>query len=150
MRLRFAYMKRNLFTTLFLLLCAIAVHSQSYSPKAIAAKVSSAYPTGVAKLDRERLIRGRLTVMVENSLSERVKTYRFSSFSEMERWLKRTQRPDGTPIRESRDLLRCTNARCTFNFDGGILHNHLYLQQITFGSRNGRRYVKVIRLLDGA
>ena len=143
-------MKRKLFIALMLLSCSTFVSSQSMSPRKLADKVATAYFLDLSTLDGKGWTNGRIKVVVENSLSERTRSHYFGSFRAMERWLKRTQRPDGTPFRESRDVGRCSNVTCTFDFDGGILHNHLYLQRITFGYRNGRRYIKELRLLDGA
>jgi hypothetical protein len=53
------------------------------------------------------------------------------------------------PGRESRPLVRCAKGVCTYNFDGGILHNHLYLKKISYGTRSGCPYIKTIYLLDG-
>lgn len=143
-------MKRNLIIAVILLAVSVAANAQADSPRRLADKVAAAYLNGLGELDGKRLINGRLIVVVEDSLSEKTETHYFRSFRAMERWLKKGQRADGTPFRKTRDVLRCSRARCTFNFDGGILHNHLYLQTITFGYDNGRRYIKEIRLLDGA
>jgi hypothetical protein len=56
---------------------------------------------------------------------------------------------DGLPARESRSRLNCRKGFCNYNFQAGILHNHLYLQKIAYGYRNSRPYIKTIYLLDG-
>jgi hypothetical protein len=45
--------------------------------------------------------------------------------------------------------VKCAKGVCTYNFDGGILHNNLYLKKITYGMRGGCPYLKSIYLLDG-
>jgi hypothetical protein len=46
-------------------------------------------------------------------------------------------------------LKRCRRGLCTYDFDGGILHNSLYLPMVAFGLRGGLPYVKTLYLLDG-
>ena len=120
------------------------------TPRSLAKKVELAYLYGLGRLDGKKLMNGRLKVVVEDSLSGDLETHNFSSFRSMERWLKKNQRDDGTPRRATGDIGSCTRSRCIVDYNYGILHNHLYLKRIEFGYRNGRRYVKGIRLLDGA
>lgn len=144
------HMKRNFMIALIFLASSVAANAQATSPRRLASKVEIAYLYGLGELDGKHLINGRLRVVVEDSLSEETETHYFRSFRAMERWLKKGQREDGTPRRATGDLGSCNNTRCVVVYKNGILHNHLYLQKITFGYRNGRRYIKEIRLLDGA
>ena len=114
-------------------------------------RLSEAYlAKDLGRLDAERPYQGQVRIVIEHSLSEddydikRVKTLK-----QAERWLKSLEDEDGTPIREVRPLLRCRKGSCTYNFDGGISHNHLYLNKIIYGYRNGSWYIKTIHLLDG-
>lgn len=143
-------MKRTLIITLIFLACSLAASAQANSPRRLAHKVEIAYLYGLGELDGKGLINGRLRVLVEDSISEEIERHNFRSFAEMEHWLKKEQRPDGTPARATGDLGSCNKTRCIIEYNNGILHNHLYLKKITFGYRNGRRYIREIRLLDGA
>ena len=143
-------MRRNLIIALILLTFSVAASAQASSPRRLAHKVEIAYLYDLAKLDGKHLINGRLRVVVEDSLSEETETHYFRSFRAMERWLKKGQREDGTPRRATGDLGSCNRSRCVILYENGILHNHLYLERITFGYHKGHRYIKEIRLLDGA
>lgn len=103
----------------------------------------------LSSLDATHPYRGRVKIVVEHSLSGRLEVHWVRTFNEAERWLKRREREDGTPFRAVRPVLECKRTRCTYDFDGGIDHNHLYLQEIVFGYRNGRPYFREIDLYDG-
>ena len=53
------------------------------------------------------------------------------------------------PLRVTMPLVSCKRGLCTYDFNGGILHNHLYIQKISYGYRKGRPYLKTIFLLSG-
>jgi hypothetical protein len=104
-------------------------------------------------LDAQKPYLGTVRIVIENSLGEpndkgRFVIRRFGSLAKAEAWLK-SREHDEMPARESRPLQRCAKGVCTYNFDGGILHNHLYLKKITYGTRAGCPYIKTIYLLDG-
>ena len=104
-------------------------------------------------LDSDRPYVGKVRIVIEHSLADdndkdRFLIKRFTSLARFEAWLK-SREIEELPGRESRPLERCAKGVCTYNFDGGILHNHLYLQKITYGIRNGCPYLKTIYLLDG-
>jgi len=104
----------------------------------------------LGKLDAARPYFGRVKIVIEHSLSEdSFETRVFSNLAKGEQWLRSREREDNTPFREARELLQCKNGLCTYNLDGGISHNHLYLQKISYAYRNGRPLIKTIYLLDG-
>lgn len=108
----------------------------------------------LAKLDAEHPYIRRVRIVSENSLAEagakdqfEVKT--FKTLAGAENWLKTSERGDDGPSRITMPLKRCSNGICTYDFDGGIQHNALYIKKIAYGVRNGRPYIKTIYLLDG-
>lgn len=137
---------------------ASPVHTQSASKKSIEKFVDSVAYAFMFKelsgLDAKRILVGNLRIVIEHSLRaddarDRFEIKSFKTFALAERWLKSREREDGTPIRESRDLLQCRRGLCEYDLDGGIGHNHLYLKKVTYGLRRGRPYIKTIYLLDG-
>jgi hypothetical protein len=113
--------------------------------------VDEAYALGrLARLDARRPYRGRVRIVITHSLgedgNEEARTFR--TLAQADRWLKSRER-DGLPYRETRPLYECSHGSCEFDFNGGILHNHLYLQSVSYGFRRGRPYIKTIYLLDG-
>jgi heme-degrading monooxygenase HmoA len=116
--------------------------------------VSASYEAKtLASLDADRPYLGKVRVVIEHSLADdnardRFVIRRFASLARFEAWLKSREHEE-MPARESRPLTRCAKGVCTYNFDGGILHNHLYLKKITYGVRSGCPYIKTIYLLDG-
>jgi hypothetical protein len=116
--------------------------------------LDDAYNTGtMGRLDARRPYLGKVRVVIEHSLGDGGKgsfeRRQFSTLAQAERWLKRRERQDGTPFRETRPLEECSSGMCTYDFNGGILHNHLYLQKVSYGFVKGRPYIKTIYLLDG-
>jgi len=104
-------------------------------------------------LDAQKPYVGRLRIVIEHSLAgdndkDRFVVRSFASLAKAEAWLK-SREHDEMPGRQSMPFQKCANGVCTFNFDGGILHNTLYLKKITYGIRNGCPYLKTIYLLDG-
>jgi hypothetical protein len=144
---------------LALTLISLPVHAQSSSRKQTIAQLEDAL--GVAymakelgKLDKKRPLFGWVKIVIEHSLAgdtdkDRFEIKSFTTLAKGEQWLNSREREDGTPFREARDLLQCRRGVCTYNLDGGISHNHLYLKKLTYGYRNGRPYIKTILLLDG-
>lgn len=145
----------------FLLICiafsAIIGQSQSQQkPVELAQTISDAYKDKkLADLDKKHLAVGTITVVIEHSLMEGkngnglMTVKRFKNFAAIDKWLNSKQREDGSPFRETKPLLKCSKGRCAFDFDGGILHNQLYLHDIYYGSRKGRLYINKLHLLDG-
>ncbi len=108
----------------------------------------------LGKLDAMRPYFGSVKIVIEHSLAgdddkDRFEIKVFKTLASGEQWLNSREREDGTPFREARQLLRCRNGLCTYDLDGGISHNHLYLKRIAYGYRRGRPYIKTIFLLDG-
>ncbi|HEX8772934.1 MAG TPA: hypothetical protein VF735_04965 [Pyrinomonadaceae bacterium] len=108
----------------------------------------------MGRLDARRPYRGRVRVVIEHSIGgdggpDSFERRQFRTLEQAERWLKSREREDGTPFRETRPLEECSGGMCTYDFNGGILHNHLYLQKVSYGFTKGRPYIKTIYLLDG-
>lgn len=104
-------------------------------------------------LDAQKPYVGKVRIVIEHSLAaddakDRFVIKWFTSLAKAESWLKSREHEE-LPGRDSRPLLRCAQGACTYNFDGGILHNNLYLKKITYGLRTGCPYIKTIYLLDG-
>lgn len=112
--------------------------------------LDEAYNTStLGRLDARRPYLGGVRVVIEHSISGRFERRQFRTLAQAERWLKSREREDGTPFRETRPLEECSRGTCTYDFNGGILHNHLYLQKVSYGLIKGRPYIKTIYLLDG-
>lgn len=112
----------------------------------------------LADLDGQHLFRGRIRFVIEHSLVEdtdpghfEIRTFR--TFAAAQRWLQSRETPNEdyppVPIPSLRPLQQCRKGVCTYDFDGGIDHNHLYLKRIYYGFKNRRPYLKTIYLLDG-
>ena len=107
----------------------------------------------LGSLDAEKPYVGRVRIVIEHSLAEdnapdRFVIKWFTSLAKAERWLKSREHEE-MPGRSTKPLKRCAKGICTYNFDGGIVHNTLYLKKITYGLRGGCPYIKTIYLLDG-
>jgi hypothetical protein len=151
---------KTLMSALALMLLSLALPARAQSQckektvGGLAKQIAAAYEgKSLGGLDGQRPYLGRLRIVIENSLGEpddrgRFVIKSFTSLAKADAWLKTRERADG-PGRESRPLQRCAKGVCTYNFDGGILHNHLYLKKISYGTRSGCPYIKTIYLLDG-
>ena len=107
----------------------------------------------LSSLDAEKPYSGRVRIVIEHSLADdnakdRFVIRSFVSLAKAEAWLK-SREHDELPGRRSMPFQKCAKGICTFNFDGGILHNTLYLKKISYGVRNGCPFLKSIYLLDG-
>lgn len=154
-------MKRRLSGPLLLMIIAVcpAIVGQSSTknkPADLAETFSEAYKAKtLADLDKKRLTGGAVTLVIEHSIAEGkdgnglIVTRRFKNFAAMDKWLKRQEREEGAPFRQTKPLLRCARGRCSYSFDGGILHNNLYLHDIYYSSGSGRMLITKIKLLDG-
>lgn len=106
----------------------------------------------MSTLDQKKLIQGSFVVRTVHSLMEgkgAVRSRRFKTFAEFDAWLKRHEREEGSPFRQVSEIVKCSRGHCEYNYDGGILHNQLYLHDIYYRFRNGRPYITRIDLLDG-
>ena len=136
-----------------LLICAawFSGSGQAQSPQKpneLAQTVSDAYKEKkLADLDKKYLAAGTITVVIEHSLIEGkngnglMKVRRFKNLAAIDKWLNSQQREDGSPFRQTKALLKCGKGRCAYDFDGGILHNQLYLHDLYYSSRNGRLFI---------
>jgi heme-degrading monooxygenase HmoA len=107
----------------------------------------------LARLDAQKRVRGTVRIVIEHSLAEddapnRFVIRRFTSLTKFEGWLKSREHEE-LPARSVMPFKSCAKGVCTFDFDGGILHNNLYLKRITYGMRNACPFLKTIYLLDG-
>jgi len=125
-------------------------------PDEIAQIFSEAYKAKtLAGLDAKHLAAGTITVVIEHSLMEGkngnglIKVRRFKNLAAIDKWLNSQETEDGSPFRQTMPLLKCGQGRCAYDFNGGILHNQLYLHDLYYSSRNGRLYITKIHLLDG-
>lgn len=142
---------------LILLIIALPVHASSPAKKEtinqLVKELSDAYEAKtLGKLDAEHPYLGKVKIIIEHSLGEgkdQFEVKEFKTLEKAEQWLKSREREDGTPFREIRTLVGCKRGICTYDFDGGILHNHLYIKKIAYGYRNRSPYIKRIYLLDG-
>jgi hypothetical protein len=144
--------------TIFITSAAIMGQSDS-SQKAVhelQQKVAAAYKTNnLTSLDGKHLFAASVRVVIEHSIAEGkngdalIESRQFTNVAAIDKWLKKRREDDDTPFNETMPLLRCRQGRCAYNFDGGILHNHLYLHDLYYTVRNGKPYVTRIHLLDG-
>jgi len=151
---------KSLVIGLALILFSLSLTVRAQSPckkqsiQDLAKAISEAYEgKTLGTLDAEKPYVGRVRIVIEHSLAEdnakdRFVSRSFTSLAKAERWLKSREHEE-MPARESRPLTRCRKGVCTYNFDSGILHNHLYLKKITYGLRGGCPHIKTIYLLDG-
>jgi hypothetical protein len=114
----------------------------------LATSVADAYTNG--KLDQLEIpLTKKVQIRIKHSLGEGQEIVReFKTWQDSEKWLSSMSR-DSLPARESRSLLNCKQGFCNYNFQAGILHNHLYLKKISYAYKHGRPYIKTIYLLDG-
>jgi hypothetical protein len=143
---------------LILFIIPLSAQAQSRSKKETVEKLEGAFSTAfgidlLGELDAKLSNPRRIKVVIENSGADlAVDEYErkvFKTFGQFGRWLKSQESKDGFPFRVVMPLVGCKRGICTYNFDGGIDHNHLYLQKISYGYRNRRPYIKTIFLLAG-
>lgn len=140
---------------LILFIVSLPAHAQSPCQKQtigqMVNELAEAYEAkALGRLDATRSYPGKVKIVIEHSLLEDTfKIKRFETFEQGEQWLRGREEEDRTPFRALMPLLRCRKGLCTYNFDGGISHNHLYLQKVAYGYRNGCPYIKTIYLYDG-
>ena len=146
---------------LILFILLFSAYAQSPPKKGSIQKLeddfSTSYGLGtLATLDGKRTNPGKLRVVVEHSGADiaddpngEFERKVFKNFGQLGRWLKSQENEDGLPRKVTMPLLGCRRGLCTHNFDGGILHNHLYLQKIAYSYRNKKPYIRTIFLLEG-
>src|SRR5437588_2842464 len=84
-------------------------------------------------LDAQKPYAARFRIVIEHSLAsdndkDRFVVRSFASLAKAEAWLK-SREHDEMPGRQSMPFQQCSKGVCAFNFDGGILHNTLYLKK---------------------
>jgi hypothetical protein len=140
---------------LVVLFCSLPVNAQSSRKKEtiekLVDKLAVAYTSKtLAELDAAPPYYGKVKIIIEHSLGDESYEVKLSrKLEDAEEWLKNREREDGTPFREARDKRQCRRGVCTYDLDGGISHNHLYLKKVFYGYRKGAPYIKTIYLLDG-
>ena len=151
-------MKTNKLIPTLVLVIAIAGHVTAQCKKQPVEDLAKAIAEGFESktlhhLDKQQPYRGKIRIVIEHSLAgnddkDRFVSRSFASLARAEAWLKRGEHEE-LPARSVKPFQNCARGVCTFNFDGGILHNNLYLKRITYGIRAGCPYLKTIYLLDG-
>src|SRR4051812_14817879 len=134
-----------------------AVTASAQSPQTsieqVRQSVADAYKAKTMRtLDDKKLIQGTVVVRIVHSLMEgqgSVVRRSFKTFTQFEAWLKKREREEGAPFRQVSELVKCSRGHCQYNYDGGILHNQLYLHDIYYQFRNGKPHITRIDLLDG-
>ena len=126
-------------------------HSKLRGPAKLANDVATAFSLRLGKLDRQSLLRGRLRLTMQNWIAEPEFEFKsFRNFAAMERWMKREEHQPGFPMRTSGDKVYCRRGLCRLDLlDGQMMHHHVYLTRINYGYRNGRIYIKRLRILYG-
>jgi hypothetical protein len=138
---------------LLLFLIPSSAEAQSRLKKGTIGELEDAFSTAFALnrlsgLDAKHPNRGKVRVVVEYSaIDPEIKVFR--TFGALGRWLKSRETEDGFPRTVTMPLEGCRRGSCTYDFNGGILHNHLYLKKLSYGYRNGRPYLKTIFLVNG-
>lgn len=121
----------------------------------LVASLAEAYTSkSLEKLDAQRPYLSLFRIVIENSLAEpnakdRFIIKSFRTLARAEQWLRSQETSADTPSRQIKPLKECTKGVCTYDFDGGISHNQLYLKKVTYGVTRGRPILKTIYLLDG-
>jgi hypothetical protein len=103
-------------------------------------------------LDADPPYYGSVKIVMTYSLSEKGDTgttvRRFNTLAKAEQWLRSREISENLPHRYAMPLEKCSKGVCSFDFSNGILHNQMYLQEISYGIRNGRPYIKTIYLWE--
>lgn len=95
--------------------------------------------------DAAKPYRGRVTMVVEHSITGRTDMRGFTTLKTAAQWLMRSRKEANL---NAGGLERCKNGTCTYA-DEGLLHNSLYLKKVTYGITKGRAYLKSVFFLDG-
>jgi hypothetical protein len=110
---------------------------------------SIAFMNNLTELDAKYPNHETFRVIIEYSSALDPDIRVFRTFGALGRWLKSRETEDGFPWRLSTQLVGCKRGVCTFEFEGNLQHNRLYIQKLSYGYRNGRPYLKTIFLLAG-
>jgi len=148
-------MKRPLIFILLILLSTSLAAAQSRSQKKrierIAVQIAEAYKSkSLSTLDRSRLLRGSVQIVVGYVEETPDTVKRFRSFRALEIWLdRRVTKGLDNPGRYVREFKGCRKGSCGFYDESGSLHNQLYLSEILYGFRKGRPFIKALRVWNG-
>jgi hypothetical protein len=149
--------KKQLITLSLIAICCLAINAKPCKKQSIEdlvkAFAQSFEEKSMDKLDADRPYLANVRIVIEHSLADdndpqRFNVRKFASFARAEKWFK-SREIDGMPGRNTRPVIKCAKGVCSYNSEGGILHNNLYLTKITYGIRGGCPYIKTIYLLDG-
>jgi len=136
-----------------LVMLPASAQTQKKSIDLLQQSVAEAYKAKtMSTLDEKKLVQGSVLVRIVHSLMEgkgSLVRRRFKTFAQFDAWLKKQEREEGAPFRQVSELVKCSRGHCAYNYDGGILHNQLYLHDIYYSFRNGKPYITRIDLLDG-
>ena len=154
---------KQIYITIALILFVIplSAQAQSRSKKLTIEKLIDEFEIAfvqdrLEKLDAKYPNYGKVRVEIEyTSIEPDIKV--FKTFGGIGRWL-RSMETDSMPLEDGTTMklpmrlmseVSCQRGLCTYDYDGGILHNRLYIKKISYGYRNGRPYIKNIFLLAG-
>lgn len=155
---------KQLFIVAALLLLSIPFHAQAQrsSRRLTIEKLVDQFEIAfeahtLEKLDAKWRGHGKVRIVIEyQTIPNEVKVFR--TYRGLERWLRSRETDsmpaeDGTvmklPMRIAMRREGCRRGVCSYISDGGIDHNRLYIQRVSYGYRQGRPYIKSIRLLSG-
>ena len=111
----------------------------------LAQTVSDAFEKGtLGRLDAQKPLLNTVEIVIENTLSDGKTSRRFKTLKAGERWFRGTRKEANF---EGNEFEKCAKGVCTFA--GGILHNTLFLNKITYTVVKGRPLIKSITFLDG-
>jgi hypothetical protein len=143
----------KIFVLLLVLASASLVSAQRSS---LANGTSSAFAARVAKAFESKTLgsldggpKSSIKVTIEHSLGEepdKIKSRTFHNLKSAQSWI-RSQTGRETRF-ESGRLRRCGASKCDFA-QNGMLHNHLYLVNFTYGTVRGKYHLKTLSVLDG-
>ena len=103
----------------------------------------------LAELDARYPNHGKFRVIIEYSSPLEPDIRVFRTFGALGRWLKSRETEGGFPWRMDTTLVGCRRGVCTYEIEGNLAHNRLYIQKLSYGYRNGRPHLKTIFLLAG-
>lgn len=116
----------------------------------LAADFARHYEAGTLRELAAGVARRPLTLRIESSLEGTVRRQALPGLAELEAAITRDEGGREQQRRRSPlGPLTCTGAACRFGPSHGILHNHLYLKEVTIQRRGGCLVVTGILLLDG-
>lgn len=112
----------------------------------LAKRVSAAFTSrNLSSLDEGKPYAGSIAFSIEHSIADGTDRKSFTSFKSAAAWLMRRRRETNL---QAGELTACKKGTCTFA-ENGMLHNSLYLRNITYTSAKGSPYIKTISFVDG-